>query len=109
MRAGVEQFGIARLDRRQQRLAGLDRVARLHVDPQQPTDERRRDDVLLANPRLAVLVDGHLQRPALDRRQIDLRPAPAKTHTPTRRRPIAAISTTNNLLPIFRIIDSTTH
>ena len=67
----VEQLRIARLDHREQRLAGFDLVARVHADPQDAAIERRGDNILLANPRLAVLVDRDAHRPAIDLHEID--------------------------------------
>ena len=69
---GIEQLGVARLDHREQRFAGFDLVARVHADPQDAAVERRGDDVLVANPRLAVFVDRHAHRAAIDLHQIDL-------------------------------------
>jgi hypothetical protein len=69
--AGIEQLGVAGLDHRQQSFAGDDLVAGVHADPEDSAVERGGDDVLLANPRLAVFVDRHAQHAPPDRDQID--------------------------------------
>ncbi len=69
--ARVEQRRRAR-DQRGQRRAGRHRRAGLELDPQQPAGERRGHDVAVAHARLAVLVDGLAERPARDRRGLDL-------------------------------------
>jgi hypothetical protein len=86
-RAGVEQVGIARLDAGDQRLAGVDFIARIELDPQQLTSQRRRNRVPFPQARLAVLVDRLANLAASHLRQIRLhrRRAQAKDNRPGHR------------------------
>ena len=54
------------------RRAGGDLVAGVEADPHQLPGQRGRDDVPLADPRLAVLIDGLLDEAALDLRKVRL-------------------------------------
>ena len=59
--AGVEQRGRGRLEGRQNRLLGRHGIARLQLDAQHATRQRRRHLVALAHAGLALFVEGDLQ------------------------------------------------
>jgi hypothetical protein len=58
-RAQVEERRVARNKGRQNRCPGLHRVPGLELDAPEPAGDRRGDDVALADPCLALLVEGH--------------------------------------------------